>query len=175
MSVRERDRAIFDVVAKAYAFQLDYREKLDSKLNNFIAITATIVTLNVGIGFFVLDKISASNPFYLHLILSLLVGMSFFIFAMYKGLRGYKPTKYRVFPEDSERIIEKYKKLTETHVVREVAASLAYATNWNKKVNARKAETINWVFWLVILGIVTMLAFTIFMVLALGVPPPIDP
>lgn len=169
MSDRKRDRAIFDVVAKAYAFQLDYREKLDSKLNNFIAITATIATLNVGIGFFVFDKISTRNPFYPSLVLTFLVGIGLFVFAMYKGLRGYKPMKYRVFPEDPERIIEKYKKLTETHVVREVAASLAYATNWNKNVNVRKAETINWVFWLVIFGIVTMLCFTLFMVFALGI------
>ena len=172
---KERDKAIFDVVAKAYAFQFDYRERLDSKLNNFIIITATIATLNVGIGFFVFDKVSTGNPFYPYLILTFLFGLGFFVSALLRGLLGYKPKKYRVFPEDPERIIEKYKSLTETHLIRQSAASLARATNWNKEVNYKKVGTIHWVFRLVVLGIVTMLFFTILMVFALVVPPPVDP
>lgn len=171
----ERDKEILSQVAKAYDFQFDLREKLDGKLNNFIAITAAIATLNTGIGFFVFDKIATRNPFHLHLVLSFLIGMGFFVFAMLRGLLGYKPMSLTYYLEDSERFIKKYKKLTQTHVVREVAASLACATNLRKEVNARKAETINWVFWLVIFGFSSLLIFSIFMVIALGVPPPIDP
>lgn len=168
MSTLERDKAIFGIITKAYAFQFEFRKKLDSKLNNFIAITATIATLNAGIGFFVFDKIPNSNPFYLYLVLTFVAGMFTLVIAIVKGLLGYKPTKLTIYPEDPPRVIERYKELTETHVVREVSASMAYVTVLNYKINANKARTINWVFWLLTIGIIAIFVFTIVMVLALG-------
>ena len=175
MSTERRDKAILDVVRRAYLFQYELRQRLDGKLNNFVAISATIATLNSGITFFVLDNISTRNPFYVPLIVAFFIGTGFLVSALVKGLLGYKPTKYTVYPEDPERLIEKYKDFSKTQVVRVVAASLASATNANKEVNARKSRTINWVFYLIIFGILALLVFTAFMVLALRVPTPIDP
>lgn len=175
MSNQERDKEIFNVIVKAYDFEFDQKERLDGKLNNFIAIIATIATLNVGIGFFVLDKISTGNPFYIHLISSLVVGVGLFVSSMVKALLAYKPMKYYVTPEDPKRIIEKYKDLTKTHIIREVGATIAEATNLNKAVNLRKVKALHWVFWLTIFGIVTLFVFTLFMVLALRVPAPVNP
>ena len=175
MSNNERDEAILDVVRRAYSFQYELRQRLDSKLNNFVAITATIATLNSGIAFFVLDKISWGNPYYFPLIASFFIGTGLLICALVKGLLGYKPTKYTTYPEDPERLIEEYKDFPKTQVVRVVAASLASATNANKEVNVRKSRTINWVFYLIILGILALLVFTVFMVIALRTPTPIDP
>ena len=175
MSAERRDEVILDVVRRTYSFQYELRERLDSKLNNFVAITATIATLNSGIAFFVLDKIPTRNPFYVPLIVSFFIGIGFLVGAVVKGLLGYKPTKYTMYPEDPERLIKEYKDFSKTQVVRVVAASLASAANSNKEVNARKARTINWVFYLIILGILTLLAFSVFMVVALGIPISVDP
>ena len=175
MSTKSRDEAILNVVKRAYSFQYELRGRLDSKLNNFVAITATIATLNSGIAFFVLDKISTRNPFYVPLVLTFFTATGFLVGALVKGLLGYKPTKYTTYPEDPERLIEEYKDFSETKVVRVVASSLALATNSNKEVNARKSRTINWVLYLIILGILALFAFSVITVIALRVPTPIDP
>ena len=175
LSTEKRDEAILDVVIRAFSFQYEMRQRLDSKLNNFVAITATITALNSGIAFFVLDEISTGNPFYLPLIFVFFIGTGFLVGALVKGLLGYKPTKYTIYPEDPKRLIEEYKDFSKTHVVRVVAASLASATNANEEVNAKKSRAINWVFYLIVFAIFAMLVFTVFMIFALGVPTPVDP
>lgn len=171
MSDQERDKEIFQVIARAYAFEWDQKERLDNKLNNFIAIAATVATLNMGVGFFVLERVSPKNTYYFPLVVTLLIGVGLFVFAIVISLRSYKPMKYYITPKDSRKLIEKYKDLTKTHVIREVAATMAEVINLNREVNVRKADTLRCVFWLLILGVTAILIFTFFLVLALGVPP----
>jgi len=175
LSELSQDELILDVVRRAYSFQYELRERLDGKLNNFVAITATIATLNSGIAFYVLDKIATSNPFYIPLAVVFFIGIGFLISALIKGLLGYKPTKYTMYPEDPERLIEDYEDFSKTEVIRTVAPSLALATNANKDVNTTKSRTINWVFYLTILGILMLVAFAVLTIFALGVPVPQDP
>jgi len=173
----KRDREIADLVIRTYLSQYDLREKLDNKLHNFVTITGTIATLSIGIALFVFDKISMSNPYHNHLVVTFLIYLILFVGALIIGLRGYKPTKYTWYPNDSVKLIEEYRKLpTERQVIRKAIGSYAKAANLNKDINAQKSQTCNKVFWLFILGILVMTIFSFFMILALGVPPPaVDP
>lgn len=165
----ERDKAILDVVIRAYEFQSSMRQRLDTKLNSFIAIISTIAALNSGIAFFVLDNIPLQNPFHLSLIFIFLSGTAFFVIGLVKGLMGYKPTYITIYPEDPERLIEDYQEKSKEEVIHTVVASLAEVTNANYLVNAKKSKTINWVFRFLIGGILIMFEFAVFMALALRV------
>jgi hypothetical protein len=174
MSTLERDKQILDLIVKTYYFQFEFRERLDSKLNNFIAITGTISTLSIGVALFVLERVSTRNPYYIPLIFTFFAYLGLFVSATIIGLKGYKPTEFTWYPEDPERLIREYSKFSsETEVIRVVAASFASATNANKDMNNRKSRICNYVFWLLIFGVLAVVLFAIFMVLALSIP--IDP
>ena len=131
--------------------------------------------MNVGIGFFVLDMVSVQNPFFNWLIAALLTGVVLFGTALSIALKAYKPSTYHITPSDPKRFIEKYANLTKTHVVRETAMTMAETVELNRKVNLKKVDALNCIFWLAILGIIAIIFFTIFMILALRVPLPINP
>jgi len=175
MSDLNRDKAILDAIKQAYDYQFDSREKLDAKLNNFIAIIGTIATINIGIGFFVFDGIPPRNSFYLPLILSFIAEIALFAIAMIKALHGYAPMDLYHITGKPTQFIEKHKDLTEAHVIRVVAATMAEVTESNERVNLLKANTIRWIFRELILAIIVMLIFTILVVLALAIGMPIDP
>ncbi len=147
---------------------------MDSKLNNFVGIVGTIATLNIGIGFFILDKISIENPFFHLLTITLLAGLGLFGMAISIALLTYKPSTYYMTPKDPKRFIEDYANLTKAHIVRETAATMADITILNREANLQKIKRLNWVFWLVILGTIAVILFAVFTVLALGIPPPVD-
>jgi cytochrome bd-type quinol oxidase subunit 1 len=167
-----RDKEIADLIIRTYQSQYDLREKLDSKLNNFIGIIGTITTLSVGIALFVFDKIPPSNPYYWHLVITFFAYLFIFIGALVLALHSYKPAEYTWYPDDPVSLIKDYTKLpTENQVTRKIAGSYAKATNLNKLKNAQKSRTCNKVFWLFILGIGVIVIFSLFMILALGIPP----
>jgi len=171
MPSQQPDEAILEVIIRAYDFEWEQKERIDNKLNNFMTVAATIATLYMGIGFFVLEKISFQNPFYVYLSITLLIGIGLFVLTVAISLLGYRPMKYHMSPKDAEKIIEKYKDQTKTHVIREVGATLAEATKLNTEINLRKTKVLKWVFRIQIFGIVTILVFAIFLVLALKPPP----
>jgi len=160
---------------RAYNFETNQKDKLNNKLNNFISIAGTIATLNIGVGFFVLDKVSASNPFFDLLIITLFLGVCLFGVAIFISLLAYKPSTYYITPRDPHQFVEKYANLTKTHVIREVAMTMADIVVLNRDVNLRKVNKLNFVFWFIILGTFAVIFFTLFMILALRVPLPIDP
>jgi len=171
MSTLERDKQILDLIVRTYYFQFEFRERLDGKLNNFIAITGTISTLSMGVALFGLERVSTRNPCYIPLTVTVLVYRGLFVSAMIIGLKGYKPTKFTWYPEDPERLIKDYSKFSsEIEVIRVVAASFANATNANKDMNNRKSRICSYVFWLLIFGVLAVVLFAIFLVLALGIP-----
>ena len=145
---------------------------MDAKLNNFITLAGTIATLNVGIGFFVLDRISTTNPFFIPLILALLAGVFLFVSTIFMGLNAYKPSYYFMTPKDPKRYIEEYADLTKTHVLRETAMTMADVVSLNRKRNFRKVRSLTCLFWFIIFGTLAIVFFAVFMVLALWVPPP---
>lgn len=174
MSTLKRDKQILDLIVKTYHFQFELRERLDNKINNFIAITGTLSTISIGIALFVFERVSAENPLYIWLVTTFFVFLLLFVTAMILGLVGYKPTKFTLYPEDPERLIRDYSKFkSEIEVIRVVATSFAVATNANKSMNNRKSEICNRIFLLLIIGVMILVLFAIFMVLALNVP--IDP
>lgn len=173
MSNLARDKRILELVTRTYDFQCDLRERLDSKLNNFIGITGTVSTLSVGVGLFVFDKIKQDNPLYPYLAVTFLLFFAFFISAMVVGLTGYKPTELVIYPDDPEKIIQDYSKFpSETHVIRVVAASIAEATNKNKIQNKSKSKLCQWVFCLLVIGAFMFVIFAIIMIASLGYVPP---
>lgn len=172
--IQERDKEIFDAILRAYDFEVDQKDKLNTKLQNIISLVGTIATLNLGVGYFILDKITMENPYYLHLISLLLLGVILFASAILLSLFTYRPRKYYIFLADPREFVEKYSNLTKTHVVRESAMTIADAVNLNRRVNLWKVRRLDLIFWFIILGIIALVCFTVFTALALGIPP-IDP
>lgn len=175
MTFQERDKEIFEAIMRAYDFEVHQKDKLNEKLHNFISIGGTIATLNLGVGFFILDRISLENPFFPYLIVTLLAGVGLFAASILTALIAYKPTKYYIFLGDPKGFVEKYANLTKTHVVRESAMTMAEVVESNREVNLRKVERLNLIVLFIILGTIALVCFTVFTALALGVPPPIDP
>jgi hypothetical protein len=94
---------------------------------------------------------------------------------MVKALQGYSPMDFYYAIGEPVQFIEKYKDLTEIHLIREVSATMAEVANLQKRINILKANTIRWIFWLLIPAIIFMGMFAILMILALGFGTPIDP
>jgi hypothetical protein len=173
MSLLSRDKQILALVLRAYDFQIDLRERLDSKLNNFVAITGTVSTLSVGVALFVFERVKQDNPSFLPLIFTFSLFFGLLIAAMMIGLIGYRPTALTLYPEDPERAIAEYSNFpTETHVIRTVAASLAEVTRRNIELNNQKSRICQWVFYLLIIGAVIFVIFTLIMVFTLGYSSP---
>lgn len=172
MTFEERDKEIFEAIMRAYDVEVHQKDKINAKLNNVIAIAGTIATLNIGIGFFILDRVSLENPFYFHLITTLLSGVGLFVAAILTALLAYRPTTYYMFPRDPQEFIRKYANLTKTHVVRETAMTMAEIVGLNREVNLRKVKRLTCVFLFTILGTIAVVFFAVFMVLALQIPPP---
>jgi hypothetical protein len=171
-----KERRILDLVAKTYSWQMELKEQLDGKLNNFVTVTATVSTLSVGIAIFVLDKISANNPYYIPVIGSFFTYLCLFACAMVMGLLAYKPTRYAWYPDDPERLIEEYLDFqNEVQVIAVIASSFAHVANLNKGLNAKKSKACKRIFWLLIGGLIMMLVFSLFMVIALRTHMPVDP
>lgn len=148
---------------------------MNGKLYNFASIAGTIAALNLGVGFFILDKTSMENPFFPYLIATLISGVVLFSTGILTALTAYKPTEYYIFLKNPEEFIKKYSNLTKTHVVRESAMTMAEIIEFNREVNLRKVKRLNLIVLLIILGTVAFMCFTVLTAFALGVPPPIDP
>jgi hypothetical protein len=169
MSTLSRDKRILELVVKTYDYQSELREKLDSKLNNFVGITGTVSTLSVGVALFVFDKIKPENPLYFWLIITFLPFFGFFISALVIGLIGYKPSNVSIYPTDAQKIISDYSVLpTELHIIRIAAASFAEAANANIKKNRSKSNIIQAMFCLLVIGAIVFVVFAIIMIFALS-------
>jgi hypothetical protein len=172
MSCPERDKQILDLVIRTYDFQFELRKELDSKLNNFIVVTGTLSTISLGVALFSFERVTTVNPYYLPMLVTFFVFFGLFITAMVLGLAGYKPTDLTLYPEDPQRAIQKYSTFSnEIEVVRVVAASLAEASNLNKKMNNLKSEMCKYIFWLLIGGAIAFIMFAIFILLGLNAIP----
>jgi hypothetical protein len=170
----ERDEKILEIIIKAYEFEWDQKEKIDTKLNNFVAIATTVATLNTGVGFFVLERVPSRNPYFIPLVVTLVIGVALFVLSVIVSLLGYRPLKYQATPRDTLKIIDTYKTLKKAYIIREVATTMAEATNWNMQINKRKAKMLQLVFWILASGALSLVVFTICLSLALGTPV-IDP
>jgi hypothetical protein len=93
MSTLDRDKQILDLVSKTYDFQFELREKLDSKLNNFVAITGTLSSISLAVALFVFERINLENPFYIPL---LIVSALFRMFHTRHDNRAYRLQAYRI-------------------------------------------------------------------------------
>jgi len=172
MSTEEqKDKEIFDVIAKAYEFVWEQKERIDSKLNNLISIATTVATLNMGVGFFVLERVSVRNPYFNALVTTLFVSVGFFVSSVILSLRAYRPMQYIATPKDSTRLIEEYMNLSRIDIIHKVAATMAKSTDQNMQTNLQKTKDMRYVFFILILGILAMLVFTVLMVAALSVSP----
>lgn len=172
MSLEEqRDREISNVIARAYEFEWKQKERIDSKLYNLITITTTVATLNVGVGFFVLEKVSVRNPYFNALVITLLTSVSLFVFSIILSLYGYKPKPYVATPKDSMRLIEEYIDLSKIDVIHKVAATMAKSTDQNRQTNLQKTNAMKYAYFTLIVGVMAILAFTVLMILALGTSP----
>lgn len=172
--IQERDKEVFEGILRAYNFEVDQKDNLNEKLQNIISLVGTIATLNLGVGFFILEQITFGNPYYLLLIALLVLGVIFFAGAILISLFTYRPTKYYIFLANPRGFVEKYANLTKTHVVRESAMTMADIVDLNRQVNLWKVRRLGLIFWFIIFGIIALVFFTIFTALALGIPP-IDP
>lgn len=173
--VQERDREIFEAILRAYNFEVEQKDKLNKKLQNIISLCGTIATLNLGVGYFILDKISLQNPFFTYLIVIFVLGVIFFAAAILTALFTYRPTNYFIFLANPRGFVEKYSNLSKTHVVRESATTMAEIVDLNRQVNLQKVGRLNLIFLFIILGVIALVVFTFCTALALGVPPLTDP
>jgi len=173
-SEEQRDKEIFEVIAKAYDFEWEQKERIDSKLNNLISIAMTVATLNMGVGFFVLERVTIRNPYFNLLVGTLFASVGLFVSGVIISLYGYGPRPYTATPKDSMRLVEECMGLQKIEVIHKVAATMAKSTDQNRQTNLRKTKIMKYAYIVLILGVLAIMIFTVFMVLALSVPPTID-
>jgi hypothetical protein len=150
MEITEHDKFIYEVVKDRYNQEMQITGDLDSKANSVTGFSGLLATLMGAVaGYFPKG----------HYTLLLAIPIVLLIISAILGMLGYW-----VKPYDAIKPVEfitAYKDKTATETLREYTATIAKATNTNRKTNAGRAGWIKWASTLLVSAIGLFFVFTI--------------
>jgi hypothetical protein len=161
------DELRFNVVSETYSREMTRTDGLDAKISNAIGTSGTLMTLFLGLGTFMLDKISKTNQFLPFLQATLILGLGLFTLGLFLLLTAYRLKKYRVDP-NPQAIIEKFGNDEYSTLLLQLTSNMADGTTSNRKLNNNKARTLTKGFYLLLLAILVVLAFGVLLVMAIS-------
>ncbi len=156
----KRDEFIYELIADRFRLEWQRTNDLDGKASGIIGFVGIIVSLQAGLGSFLLKEIPKTCDFYIHLCALFLSGIIFLMCSILCGLKAYYVKTWKVVP-DPEHLIEEYAKKDRSRIdiLRIVSAEIFDAVTKNKETNDEKAKFIKYGFALLILGILMVIIF----------------
>ncbi len=165
---KEADEKRYEIVVSTYERELNRTEVLDSKANNLITVCGTLMTLFLGLGTFMLEKVSKDNPYINAVRLSLVLGLGVFTIDIFILVRAYRLLKYR-FDPDPKALIDRFGNARQTELLLQVTSNLVDSTMHNREANKEKARTLTYGFHISWIAIFMLLIYGILLVAALSV------
>lgn len=156
----KRDKFIYELIADRFRLEWQRTNDLDGKASGIIGFVGIIVSLQAGLGSFLLKEIPKTCDFYIHLCILFLLGIIFLMCSILCGLKAYYVKTWKVVP-DPEYLIEEYAKKDRSRIdiLRIVSAEISGAVTENKSTNDKKAKFIRYGFIFLVLGIGMVIIF----------------
>lgn len=150
----KRDQLIYELIANRFRLEWQRTNDLDGKASGIIGFVGIIVSLQAGLGSFLLKEIPRTCEFYIHLCTLFLLGIIFLMCSILCGLKAYYVKTWKAVP-DPEYLIEEYGKKDRNRIdiLRKVATEISAAVAENKATNDEKAKFIRYGFIFLVLGI----------------------
>ena len=156
----KRDQFIYELIADRFRLEWERTNDLDGKASGIIGFVGIIVSLQAGLGSFLLKEIPRTSEFYTHLCALFLLGIIFLMCSIFYGLKAYYVKTWKVVP-DPEHLIEEYAKKdrSKIDIQRIVSKEISDAVTENKATNDKKAKFIRGGFIFLVLGISMVIIF----------------
>ena len=155
-----RDRLIFELITERFRLEWQRISDLDGKAMGIVGFVGIIISLQAGLGGFLLKEVSRTSDTYIPLCILFLSSVILLLCSILCGLKAYFIQSWDVVPE-SNHLIENYGKKDRSRIVilRIVSKELSNAIIKNKATNDDKCRFINFGFVFLILGIVFVIFF----------------
>ncbi len=157
----------YQIVADSYEREFSRADRLDLKANNLMTLSGTLMTLFLGLGTFMLEKVAKDNLYLYPLRSSLVVGLALFSIDIFILVRAYRLLKYR-FDPDPKEIIDTFGNTGYTDLTLQVTSNIVAATLDNRGLNDDKAKTLTRGFHVLWIAIFFVLLYGILLVGALS-------
>jgi len=156
----KRDQFIYELIADRFRLEWERTNDLDGKASGIIGFVGIIVSLQAGLGSFLLKEIPRTSEFYIPLCALFLLGIIFLMCSIFYGLKAYYVKTWKVVP-DPEHLIEEYAKKdrSKIDIQRIVSKEISVAVTENKATNDKKAKFIRDGFIFLVLGISMVIIF----------------
>lgn len=156
----KRDQFVYELINDRFRLERQRTSDLDGKASSIIGFAGVIVSLQAGLGSFLLKKIPKTYEFYIHLYVLFLLGIIFLMCSILCGLKAYYVRTWKIVP-DPEYLIEEYAKKDRSRIdiLRIVSQEISNAFMENKTTNDDKAKFIRFGFIFLVLGITVITIF----------------
>lgn len=164
----ERDKLVLDLVSERFKVEWNLASELDGKASSLTGFVGIIISLQVGFGTVLIDKIPKTNQYHVYLYLFYFLGIIFLICSILFAFKAYYLKDYSLVPDPEELIHMAEDDETQQDIVRKIAVDMKIATLENKELNDSKANNIIRGFIFLVLGITTMLIFAFSIIFSVG-------
>ena len=142
-SLEKRDFFIFQRVQEAYNAEFQRIQSLDNKSNYIIGFVGLLLSIDVLITTFLIDKLDKMKWYNLSILLLIIISLGLLLLSIYFALHAIKIRTWTYVP-NTEHLLNTYtqgdKSYHETLV--KITLEFAHAINENQNNNQSKAETI---------------------------------
>lgn len=154
VETEKRDEFIYELIADRFRLEWARTNDLDGKANSVIGFVGIILSLEAGLGGFLLKEISRTSECYALLCFLFLLGLLLLMCSILCGLRAYDIKTWSVVPSP-EHLIEEYAKKdrSKSDILKLVSAEVSKAVVKNAVTNEEKAGFIRQGLIFFVLGI----------------------
>jgi hypothetical protein len=150
----------FELVLKSDEVLQKANERLNEKVKGFMTISATLVPIVVGVGYYILKQTSMHWVF-----IPFLLSLASFVGSIIIGIVVQRPTGFRFL--NPKKFMEKFREKSLVYVINKSASTSSDIVQKNKKVINSKEFWLDAMLSLICLGL-TILAVT-FLLLGLAI------
>ena len=150
----KRDQLIYELIVDQFHLEWQRTNILDGKASSIVGFVGIILSLEAGLGGFLLKEISRTSECYALLCSLFLSGIVLLMCSILCGLKAYYVKAWKVVP-DPEHLIEEYAKKDKSRIVilKIVSKEIADSIKDNKKANDERVKFIKGGFIFLALGI----------------------
>lgn len=156
----KRDYLIYELIVDRFRLEWQRIDNLDRKASGIIGFVGIILSLQAGLGGFLLKEVPRTYEFYVPLCTLFLSGIILLMCSILCGLGAYNIKLFKVVPETGH-LIEEYAKKDRSriNILRIYSQEFSKAVIENEAKNNKKAEFIKIGFLFLILGIFFVILF----------------
>jgi hypothetical protein len=141
----KRDQFIYELITDRFRLEWQRTNDLDGKASSVVGFVGIILSLEAGLGGFLLKEISETSECYALLCFLFLLGLVFLMCSILCGLKAYYVERWEVVPVPKHLIDEYAKKdRSRIDILRIVSAEISDAVKQNEATNDKKAKFIKY-------------------------------